>query len=147
MPSVAFFRLTARSVLCVCMERNSLPIVPGTDNSHNRRRRPVTRHCEALFYFLERSFLAGLTGGHGGVVGSGERAHNFGPAPRASPANETVIAGRVRTEVVRQVTPWRPDRKTQNMPLRTRRSFTRGTPRGLLGSIGLMAIHSSLESS
>src|SRR5262245_49683586 len=39
MPSVAFFRLTARSVLCVCMERNSLPIVPGTDNSHNRRRR------------------------------------------------------------------------------------------------------------
>src|SRR5262249_7655262 len=56
----------ARSVLCVCMERNSLPIVPGTDNSHNRRRRPVTRHCEALFYFLERSFLAGLTGGHGG---------------------------------------------------------------------------------
>ena len=29
-----------------------------------------------------------------------------------------------------------PDRKTQKMPLRTRRSFTRGTPRGLLGSIG-----------
>src|SRR3954452_12088464 len=29
------------------------------------------------------------------------------------------------------------------MPLRTRRSFTRGTPRGLLGSIGLMAAHSS----
>src|SRR5215475_7033738 len=75
MPSVAFFRLTARSVLCVCMERNSLPIVPGTDNSHNRRRRPVTRHCEALFYFLERSFLAGLTGGHGGeVVDRRERA-------------------------------------------------------------------------
>ena len=45
---------------------------------------------------------------HGGVVGSGERAHNFGPDARASPANETVIAGRVRTEVVRQVTPWRP---------------------------------------
>ena len=56
-----------------CMERNSLPIVPG--NSHNRRRRPVTRHCEALFYFLERSFLAGLTGGHGGeVVDRRERA-------------------------------------------------------------------------
>jgi hypothetical protein len=56
MPSVAFFRLTARSVLCVCMERNSLPTVPGTDNSHNRRRRPVTRHCRGTFYFLERSF-------------------------------------------------------------------------------------------
>src|SRR5215204_3742212 len=36
---------------------------------------------------------------------------------------------------------------TQKMPLRTRRSFTLGTPRGLFGSIGLMAIHSSLESS
>jgi hypothetical protein len=30
-----------------------------------------------------------------------------------------------------------PDRKTQKMPFSTRRSFTRGTPRGLLGSIGL----------
>ena len=35
-----------------------------------------------------------------------------------------------------------PDRKTQKMPFRTRRSFTRGTPRGLFGSIGLMAAHS-----
>jgi hypothetical protein len=30
----------------------------------------------------------------------------------------------------------------QKMRLRTRRSFTRGTPRGLFGSIGLMATHS-----
>jgi hypothetical protein len=36
---------------------------------------------------------------------------------------------------------------TQKMPLRTRRSFTRGTPRGLFGSIGLIAIHSSSASS
>ncbi len=35
-----------------------------------------------------------------------------------------------------------PDRNTQKMPLRTRRSFTRGTPRGLFGSIGLMEAHS-----
>ena len=35
-----------------------------------------------------------------------------------------------------------PDRKTQNMPLSTRRSFTRGTPRGLFGRNGLMAAHS-----
>jgi hypothetical protein len=33
------------------------------------------------------------------------------------------------------------------MPLRTRRSLTRGTPRGLFGSMGLMAIHSSSASS
>jgi hypothetical protein len=81
---------------------------------------------------------------HGGVVGLGERAHNPRPDTRASPANETVVAGRIRTEVVRHGAP---DRKTQKMPLRTRRSFTRGTPRGLLGSIGLMAVHSSSESS
>ena len=35
-----------------------------------------------------------------------------------------------------------PDRKTQKMPLRTRRSFTRGTPRGLFGRNGVMAVHS-----
>src|SRR5262249_43966867 len=40
-----------------------------------------------------------------------------------------------------------PDRKTQKMPLRTRRSFTRGTPRGLFGNIGLMAAHSPSVSS
>ena len=35
-----------------------------------------------------------------------------------------------------------PDRSTQKMPFRTRRSSTRGTPRDLFGSIGLMAAHS-----
>src|SRR4051812_34465480 len=45
---------------------------------------------------------------HGGVVGPGESAHNPGPDAGASPANETVVAGRVGTEVVRQVAPWRP---------------------------------------
>src|SRR5215475_9934846 len=40
-----------------------------------------------------------------------------------------------------------PDRKTQKIPLRTRRSFTRGTPRGLFGSIGLLAVHSQSASS
>src|SRR5262249_5948966 len=40
-----------------------------------------------------------------------------------------------------------PDRKTQKMPLRTLRSSTRGTPRGLFGSNGLMANHSQSVSS
>jgi len=35
-----------------------------------------------------------------------------------------------------------PERNTQKMPLRMRRSSTRGMPRGLLGSIGLMTLHS-----
>ena len=38
----------------------------------------------------------------------GERAHDLGPDARSSPANEAIVAGRVRTEVVRQVAPWRP---------------------------------------
>src|SRR5215813_15113358 len=44
----------------------------------------------------------------GGILGQGESAHDLGPDPRASPANEAIVAGRVRTEDVRQVAPWRP---------------------------------------
>ena len=40
-----------------------------------------------------------------------------------------------------------PERRSQKMPLSTRRSFTRRTPRGLFGSIGLMAVHSKALSS
>jgi hypothetical protein len=39
------------------------------------------------------------------------------------------------------------ERRTQNMPLRTRRSSTRGMPCGLFGSIGLMTPHSQSLSS
>src|SRR3954453_10567994 len=45
---------------------------------------------------------------HGGVVGPGERAHDLGPDARSSPANKTIVAGRVRTGVIRQISPWRP---------------------------------------
>ena len=79
---------------------------------------------------------------HRCIMGSGQCVHD--PAPDASPppAKEAVVVSGVRTEVIGQVAPRCPDRKTQKMPLRTRRSFTRGTPRGLFGSIGLMAVHS-----
>jgi hypothetical protein len=40
-----------------------------------------------------------------------------------------------------------PERKTQKMPLRMRRSSTRGTPRGLFVSICLMTLHSQSLSS
>src|SRR5262245_33860663 len=45
---------------------------------------------------------------HRRVMRPGERAHDHAPDARSSPANETIVAGRVRTEVVRQVAPWRP---------------------------------------
>src|SRR5436190_16117443 len=67
-----------------------------------------------------------------------ERAHNLRPDACASPANETVVAGRVRPKLSGRSRHGAPDRKTQKIPLRTRRSFTRGTPRGLFGSIGLI---------
>lgn len=40
-----------------------------------------------------------------------------------------------------------PDRRPQKMPFRTRRSFTRGAPRGLFGRKGLIAAHSKSVSS
>jgi hypothetical protein len=40
-----------------------------------------------------------------------------------------------------------PDRNTLKMPLRTRRASTRGMPRGLVGSIARMTLHSWSESS
>jgi hypothetical protein len=85
---------------------------------------------------------------HRNIMSLSECAHNLGPNASSSPVSETIVAGRVRAEVVRQVAPWRPrSQETQKMPLRTRGSFTRGTPRGLLGSIGLMAVHSLSVSS
>jgi hypothetical protein len=45
-------------------------------------------------------------------MGVGECAHDLGPHARSSPANEPIVAGRVRTEVVRQIAPWRP--RSQN---------------------------------
>jgi hypothetical protein len=77
-----------------------------------------------------------------GIMGSGKRIYDATPDASPPPPDETVIASGVRTKRFRQITPGAPDCKTQKMPLRTRRSFTRGTPRGLFGSIGLMAVHS-----
>ena len=45
---------------------------------------------------------------HRNIMIPGECAHNLGPNASSSPANETIVAGRVRAEVVRQVAPWRP---------------------------------------
>jgi hypothetical protein len=45
---------------------------------------------------------------HRGVMSRGECVHDLGPHARPSPANEAIVAGRVRTEDVRQIAPWRP---------------------------------------
>jgi hypothetical protein len=63
------------------------------------------------------------------------------PASHASPAlaNEVIVASGIRAELLRQIAPRCARSQDQKMPFRTRRSFTRGTPRGLFGSIGLIA--------
>jgi hypothetical protein len=83
----------------------------------------------------------------GGIMGACQGVHDLGPHARSSPANETIVASRVRTEVERQVAPWRPRSQDPEDAIEARRSFTRGTPRGLFGNIGLIAAHSSAVSS
>jgi hypothetical protein len=68
----------------------------------------------------------------------------YDAAPHASPspAYEPVVAGGVWAKRRRQIPPRRPGPQDPKDALRIRRSFTRGTPRGLLGSIGLIVVHS-----
>jgi hypothetical protein len=42
-----------------------------------------------------------------GVMGAGQCAHKLGPHARPLPANEAIVAGGVRAEVVRQIALWR----------------------------------------
>src|SRR5262245_29814883 len=45
---------------------------------------------------------------HRGIMSASECTHYPGPHARSSPTNEAIVTSCVRTEVVRQVTPWRP---------------------------------------
>ena len=77
-----------------------------------------------------------------GIMGSGKCVYDAAPDTSPPPADEAVVASGVWPNASGRSRQGAPDRKTQKMPLRTRRSFTRGTPRGLFGSIGFMAVHS-----
>src|SRR5215217_284507 len=79
---------------------------------------------------------------HGGIMSGGQCVHDPGPDPRSSPTNEAIVAVVYGPKLSGTSRQGAPDRRTQKMPLRTRRSFTRGTPRGLFGRNGLMAAHS-----
>jgi hypothetical protein len=75
-------------------------------------------------------------------MGSSQIIHDLGPDTCPPPANKAVVAGGVGPKSSGMPRHGAPDRNPQKMSLRTRRSFTRGTPRGFFGSIGLMAVHS-----
>ena len=76
---------------------------------------------------------------HRRVMTGGKRIHDLVPDASPPPPNKAIVTGGAGTIGVWQGAP---ERRTQKMPLSTRRSFTRRTPRGLLGSIGLMTVHS-----
>ena len=79
---------------------------------------------------------------HRRVMTGSQRIHDLVPDAGLPPPNEAMIASGTGTTGFRQIAPGARERRTQKMPLSTRRSFARRTPRGLLGSISLMAAHS-----
>lgn len=91
---------------------------------------------------LMHAYSGGVDHLDSAVMGSGKRVHDAATDTSSSPADEAVVARGVQTNAWGGSRQGAPERKIQKLPLMTRRSFTRGTPRGLLGSIGLMAVHS-----
>jgi hypothetical protein len=70
----------------------------------------------------------------------GEGLHDQVPDASNPPTNEPVVAGRARSKALR--TMGRLTAISRKMPLRTRRSLTLSTPRGLVRKERLMAVHS-----
>ena len=69
----------------------------------------------------------------GCIMGSSQCVHDAAPYANLTPANEPIIASSIGAKHCCRSRHGAPDRKTQKMPFRTWRSFTRGTPRGLFG--------------
>jgi hypothetical protein len=80
-------------------------------------------------------------------MSAGECAHDLGPDARSSPANEAIVTSGVRTEVVRQVAPWRPRSQDPEDAIEDTTVIHPWHAARLFGSIGLMAAHSSSVSS
>src|SRR5215469_13505743 len=91
---------------------------------------------------LVHSHDRGIDHLHSRFMSGGQRLHDLVPNAGPPPTDKTVVAGRAGTIDFRQIPPRRARAQDQKMPLRTRRSATRGMPRGLFGSIGLMTLHS-----
>lgn len=74
------------------------------------------------------------------VIGLRDRREQAIPHPGRPPAHEAIVERRARSVALRHGAPVR---NRQRMPLMSRRSSTRGTPRGLFGKSGSMIAHSS----
>ena len=66
---------------------------------------------------------------HRRIMVGAQSIHDTVPHASPSPANEAIVASRARPKTTDKSRHGAPDRKTQKMPLRTRRSFTRGLVR------------------
>jgi hypothetical protein len=84
---------------------------------------------------------------HGGIMGAGQSVHDLGPHARPSPANEAIVAGRVRTEDVWQIAPRRPRSQDPEDAIEDTTVINPWHAARFVGSIGLMADHSLSVSS
>ena len=105
---------------------NAEPVAAGSSrsgSSRRRRTRPPPRSATAPHWHVPTSVR---TLALSGLVTGSSISDNVGYGTRAW--NEAIEESGVRTKVVRQVAPRCPrDRRTEKMPFRTRRSFTRDT--------------------
>src|SRR5579875_3501190 len=84
---------------------------------------------------------------HFAVVGLADRGHDAVPNPGFAPSHKAVVAGCRRAVFLGQRPPRRACSQDPKFPSRTRRSSTRGTPRGLFGSNGAITPYSKSVSS
>jgi hypothetical protein len=77
-----------------------------------------------------------------GIVGSGKCVYDAAPDTSPPPAHETVIAGRVRAKMIRQMAPRCPGSHDPEDAVKDTSVVYSRNARGLFGSIGLMASHS-----
>ena len=78
------------------------------------------------------------------VMGASQSVHDLGPDTSTPPANEAIVAGGAGAEAAGQIAPWRVrSQDPEDAVEDTTVVHPRGTSRGLFGSIGLMAVHSS----
>ena len=78
---------------------------------------------------------------HRRIMACGQRIHDLVPDASPRPANEAIVTSGEDHRSLAGSRQGAPERKTQKIPFRTRRSLTRGMPRGL------MAAHSKSVSS
>jgi hypothetical protein len=83
---------------------------------------------------------------HIAAVSICHRIHDPIPDTGLRPEPEPVVAGGRRAIALRQVPPGRPRPQHPEMPFSTRRSSTRGTPRGLCGSSSITRHSNSVRS-